>query len=142
MLIYCLFRPPALRRSRPGYLSDTHSFAYNIQFNKNSWMASLSPSPARFYHLQMESLSPFPESYSDECKFMGTLVSNPLLPSSRERQTCQSNSSGSRKLNRGNYCTPKFSLTFFHKKSQLQAFPDFFPDWLKYRSDRLFSSVR
>ena len=50
-LIYCLFRPPTQRRSRPGYLSDTHSFTYNIQFDKYSWMASLSPSPTRFCHI-------------------------------------------------------------------------------------------
>ena len=39
-------------------------------------------------------------------------MSNLLLPSSRERQTCQSKSSGSRRLNRGNCCTPKFALPF------------------------------
>ena len=60
----------------------------------------------------MASLSPFPHLCFDECKFKGTLVSNLLLPSSHERQTCQSNSSGSRRLNRGNCCTPKFSLPF------------------------------
>ena len=38
-------------------------------------------------------------------------------------------------------CTPKFALVFFHKKSQFQTLPDF-SDWLKNRSDRLFSSVR
>ena len=75
-------------------------------------MASLSPYPARFYHLQMASLSPFPQLCFDECKFLGTLVSNHLLPSSRKRQNCQSNSSGSSRLNRGNCCTPKFSLPF------------------------------
>ena len=37
-------------------------------------------------------------------------MSNLLLPSSHERQTYQSNSSGSRRLNRGNCCTPKFCL--------------------------------
>ena len=67
-------------------------------------------------HLQMASLSPFPHPCFDECKFTGTLVSNLLLPSRRERQTCQSNSSGSRRLNRGNCCTPKFALAFFHEK--------------------------
>ena len=51
------------------------------------------------------------------------------------------NSSGSRKLNRGNCCTPKFAIAFFHKKSQLQAFPDF-SNWLKNRPNRLFSSVK
>ena len=88
-------------------------------------MASLSPSPARFHHLQMASLSPFPQLYFDECKFTGTLVSNPLLPSSRERQTCQSNSSGSRRLNRGNCCTPKFSLQYSSRfiKNHLQNSP-------------------
>ena len=34
--------------------------------------------------LQMASLSPFPPLHFDECKFTGTLVSNPLLPSSHE----------------------------------------------------------
>ena len=43
---------------------------------------------------------------------MGTLVSNHLLPSSRKRKNCQSNSSGSRRLNRGSCCTPKFALLF------------------------------
>ena len=37
-------------------------------------------------HLQMASLSPFPQLCFDEHKFMGTLVSNHLLPSSHERQ--------------------------------------------------------
>ena len=68
----------------------------------------------------------FADTPTCECKFPGTLVSNLLLPSSHERQTCQSNSSGSRRLNRGNCCTPKFALVFFHKKSQPRAFPDFF----------------
>ena len=114
-------------------------------------MASLSPSPDKILsHLQMASLSPSPNGIfkpipstitSPSANFLGTLVSNLLLPSSRERQTCQSNSSGSRRLNRGNCCTPKFALVFFHKKPQLQAFPDF-SDWLKNRSNRLFSSVR
>ena len=91
----------------------------------------------------MASLSPFTSTVtSTSANFMGTLVSNLLLPSSRERQTCQSNSSGPRRLNRGNCCTPKFALAFFHKQSQLQAFPDFFSNWLKNRSNRLFSSVR
>ena len=60
----------------------------------------------------MTSLSPFSQLYFDKCKFTGTLVSNPLLPSSHERQTRQSNSSGSRRLNRGSCCTPKFALPF------------------------------
>ena len=84
-------------------------------------MASLSPSPARFYHLKMASLSPFPQKYFDECKFTGTLVSNPLLPSSHERQTRQSNSLGSRRLNRGSCCTPKFSLPFSSKNILLRV---------------------
>ena len=75
-------------------------------------MESLSPSPAKLFHLQMASLSPFPHLCFGECNFTGTLVSNLLLPSSRERQTCQSKSSGSRRLNRGNCCTQKFSLSF------------------------------
>ena len=81
-------------------------------FNEQSWMESLSPSPARIYNLKMASLSPFPQLHFDECKFTGTLVSNPLLPLSHERQTRQSNSSGSRRLNRGSCCTPKFALSF------------------------------
>ena len=122
MLIYCLFRPPAQRCSKHGYLSDTHSLINNLQFNKNSWMASLSPSPDKILSpLQMASLSPSPNGISKpipasivltSANLRGTLVSNLLLPSRRERQTCQSNSSGARRLNRGNCCTPKFSLSF------------------------------
>ena len=37
--------------------------------------------------LKMASLSPFPQLHFIECKFMGTLVSNHRLPSSRERQS-------------------------------------------------------
>ena len=74
----------------------------------------------------MASLSPFTSTVmSPSANFLGTFVSNLLLPPSRERQTCQSNSSGSRRVNRGNCCTPKFALAFYHKKSQLQAFPKF-----------------
>ena len=75
----------------------------------------------------MASLSPFTSTItSPSANFLGTLVSNLLLPSSHERQNCQSNSSGPRRLNRGNCCTPKFALAFFHQQSQLQAFPDLF----------------
>ena len=113
-------------------------------------MASLSPSPDKILSHQMASLSPSPNGIfkpipsiatSPSANFLGTLVSNLLLPSSRERQTCQSNSSGSRRLNRGNCCTPKFALLFYHKKSQLRDFPDF-SDRLKNRSNRLFLSIR
>ena len=55
-------------RSKHGCLSGPYT--YNIQFNKLSRMASLSP---------------FPQLHSDECKFTGTLVSNHLLPLSHER---------------------------------------------------------
>ena len=73
----------------------------------------------------MASLSPFLQQCFDECKFMGTLVSNHLLPSSRERQNCQSNSSGSRILNRGNCCTPKFALHFSQENHNPRGFSDF-----------------
>ena len=96
-------------------------------------------------HLQMESLSPFPQLCFDECKFLGTLVSNHLLPSSRERQNCQSNSSGLRILNRGNCCTPKFSLPFFqdisHKDFQKGRFSqvqlDFWLSGIKSKRSKL-----
>ena len=69
--------------------------------------------------LQMASLSPFPQLHFVECKFLGTLVFNHLPPSSHEWRARQSNSSGLRKLIRGNCCTPKFALSFlknfFHK---------------------------
>ena len=68
-------------------------------------------------HLQMAYFIPFPQLHFDKCKFTGTLVSNHLLPSSRERQTRQSNSSGSRRLNRGSCCTPKFFLSFYQDSS-------------------------
>ena len=45
-----------------GYRSDTHPLTNDIQFNKHSWMASTCPSPTRYNHLQMASLSPFPTS--------------------------------------------------------------------------------
>ena len=98
------------------------SLTNDIQFNEHSQMASLSPSPDKIMsHPQMASLSPspngifkpIPSNYAlTSANFLGTLVSNLLLPSSRERKTCQSNSSGSRRLNRGNCCTPKFALSF------------------------------
>src|SRR3954464_4510956 len=43
-------------------------------------------------------------------KFLGILVFNPLLPSDHDWQTCQSTSSGLRRLNRGSCHTPKFAL--------------------------------
>ena len=60
----------------------------------------------------MESISPFPNQYIIGCKFLGTLVFNHLSPSSHERRIRQSHSSGSRRLNRGSCCTPKFALSF------------------------------
>ena len=75
----------------------------------------------------MASLSPFPQLCFDEWKFLGTLVSNHLLPSSREQQNCQSNSSGSRRLNRGSCCTPKFSLSFYQ----------YFPHKILWTQDRI-----
>ena len=84
-------------------------------------MASLSPSPMTFRHLlQMASVNPFPilptsstiSVISCECKFLGTLVFNHLPPSDHERHASQSTSSGLRRLNRGNCCTPKCSLSF------------------------------
>ena len=115
-----------------GYFSDTHPLTNDIQFNNHLQMTSISPSfyqqfpdgiskPIPLSRLQMASLSPspngifkpIPSNYAlTSANFLGTLVSNLLLPSSRERQTCQSNSSGSRRLNRGNCCTPKFALSF------------------------------
>ena len=77
-------------------------------------MASLSPSS--IIDFQMESIIPFPISpisiTSCECKFLGTLVFNHLPPSDHKRQTSQSTSSDLRRLNRGNCCTLKFSLSF------------------------------
>ena len=76
-------------------------------------MASLSPYPTNFYHLSKWHLQAHSLKLCFyEFKFMGTQVSNHLLPSSRERQTRRSNSSGSRRLNWGSCCTPKFSLPF------------------------------
>ena len=65
----------------------------------------------------MASISPFLISStkgvtSCECKFWGTLVFNHLPPSDHERHISQSTSSGLRRLNRGSYCTLKFSLPF------------------------------
>ena len=48
-----------------------------------------------------------------KCKFLGTLVFNHLPPSDHERLASQPTSSGLRRLNRGNCCTPKFSLPYF-----------------------------
>ena len=58
---------------------------------------------------------------------MGTLVFNHLPPSDHERHTSQSTSSGLRRLNRGNCCTPKFSLPYSSKfvKNHLQMVQDF-----------------
>ena len=147
MSIYFLFRHPVQRCSKHGYLSDTSPLTDNIQFNKHSWMASTSPSPTRYNHLQMASLSPSPDKILSHphmaslspspngifkpipsnyaltsANFLGTLVSNLLLTSSRERQTCQSNSSGSRRLNRGNCCTPKFALSLFSQEITASGF--------------------
>ena len=38
-------------------------------------------------------------------------------------------------------CTPKFALALFHKKYQLQTFPDF-SNWLKNRTNGLFLTVK
>ena len=100
-------------RSRYGHHYDTHSFDLQLAVQQTFLDGIYKPISEKILSpLQMTSLSPFPQLRFDECKFTGTLVSNPLLPSSRERQTCQSNSSGSRRFNRGNCCTPKFSLSF------------------------------
>src|ERR1043165_9019174 len=62
--------------------------------------------------LQMASISPFQHIINQQRVqiFRCTRVFNHLLPSGHERQACQSNSSSTRILNRGNCHTPKFSL--------------------------------
>ena len=69
---------------------------------------------------------------------------NPLPPSDHEWRTWQSNSSCTRRLNKGNYCTPKFSLSFPNnfltrflldqyctRFDQLKTLPQYW--WLKTR---------
>ena len=100
-------------RSKHRYHSDTYSSDLQRAIQQTSLDGIFKPvSNKVLSNLQMESLSPFPQLHFDECKFTGTLVSNLLLPSSHERKTRQSNFSGSRRLNRGSCCTPKFSLSF------------------------------
>ena len=149
MSIYCLFRTPnsEMFQNMGGFLILVHS---PLTYSSTSPYGISKPIPRQILSHQMASLSPSPNGIfkpihltvtSTSANFLGTLVSNLLLPSSHERQTCQSNSSCSRRLNRGNCCTPKFALAFFHKKSQLQAFPDS-SNWLKDRTNGLFSSVK
>ena len=93
-------------RSRHRHYSDTHlvlAYRYNpaIIFG---WHLQA--------HLQQRSLTspngifkpiPYTINYHIlECKFLGTLVSNHLPPSSHEWRIRQSNSSGLRRLSRGN----------------------------------------
>ena len=101
-------------RSKHGHNFDTHSFSLQLTI-KQTFLDCIfkTISSKVLSHLQMAYLSPFPQPHFDECKFTGTLVSNHLLPSSHERQTRQSNSLGSRRLNRGSCFTPKFSLSFY-----------------------------
>src|ERR1043165_3040458 len=60
----------------------------------------------------MASVSPFPCIINQPRVqiFRCTRVFNHLLPSGHERQACQSNPSSTRRLNRGSFHTPKFSL--------------------------------
>src|ERR1051325_11369077 len=60
----------------------------------------------------MASISPFPCIINQRRVqiFRCTRVFNHLLPPGHERQACQSNPSSTRRLNRGNCHTPKFSL--------------------------------
>src|SRR3954471_10612119 len=59
------------------------------------------------------SLSPFPmELFPDTRKFQGISVFNHLLPLDHDRQTCLSDSSGLKRLNRGSCHTPKFAPLF------------------------------
>ena len=67
-------------------------------------MASISP----FHIVNRRSHSIYQQVQSFRC----TRVFNHLLPSGHERQAYQSNPSGTRRLNRGNCYTPKFSLLF------------------------------
>ena len=79
--------------SRHGYHFDAHSSHLQHTVQQTFLDGIFKPiSDKILSHLQMTSLSPFPQLCFDECKFMGTLVSNRLLPSSHERQTRQSNS--------------------------------------------------
>ena len=80
MLIYCLFRPSVQRLQTwiPFWYSPTH-LQHTVQ--QTFLDGIFKPiSDKILSHLQMGSLSPFPQLCFDGCKFMGTLVSNHLLP--------------------------------------------------------------
>src|SRR3954470_5329262 len=72
------------------------------------------------------SVSPFPmEFLPSKGKFQGISVFNHLLPLDYDGQTCLSDSSGLRRLNRGSCHTPKFARTdlylLIHQGSKLRA---------------------
>ena len=132
MSIYCLFRPLAQRcsrhgcysishykspdtaqiRSRHGYHSDTYFSDLQLIVQQTILVGIFKPISIKILPSPNGIFKPIPSATFWQCKFTGTLVSNHLLPSSHGRQTRQSNSSGSRRLNRSSCCTPKFSLSF------------------------------